>query len=88
MRQAAQGYQGQQFVTVLGSVGGVAIAAIPVIVAVLLTNTAPAAARLPALVAGGAVYGCALAVAGVRIAARAAEGRLPEITQIAIRSTL
>ena len=88
MRQAAQGYQGQQFVTVFGSVGGVAVAAIPVIVAVLLTDTAPAAARLPALVVGGAVYGCALAVAGVRIAARAAEGRLPEITQIAIRSTL
>jgi ABC-2 type transport system permease protein len=88
LRQAAQGYQGQQFVTVFGSVGGVAIAAIPLIVAVLLTNTAPAAARLPALVVGGALYGCALAVAGVRIAARAAEGRLPEITQIAIRSTL
>ena len=88
MRQAAQGYAGQQFVSVFGSVGGAAVAALPVIIAVVLTSTAPAAARMPALVAGGAVYGCALAVAGVAIAARAAESRLPELTQIAIRSKL
>jgi hypothetical protein len=35
-----------------------------------------------------AVYGFALAWAGVQIAARAAEGRLPELCQIAVRSTV
>jgi hypothetical protein len=88
LRQAAQGYAGQQFLGVFGSVGGAAVAALPVIVAVVLTSTAPAAVRMPALVIGGAVYGSALAAAGVRTAARAAEGRLPELAQIAIRSTL
>jgi ABC-2 type transport system permease protein len=33
-------------------------------------------------------YGLALASAGVRLAARAAEGKLPELCQIAIRSKL
>jgi ABC-2 type transport system permease protein len=88
MLQAAQGFRGQQFVGVLGNVGGVAIAAIPVIVAVLLTGSDRAAVRMPVLIACGAVYGLALAWAGVRIAAQAAEQRLPELTQIAIRSKL
>jgi ABC-2 type transport system permease protein len=88
MRQAAQGYASYQFLGILGSVGGVALAAAPVIVATLLTNEDPAAVRLPLLVMGGAAYGLALAAAGVRIAARAAEGKLPELAQIAIGSKL
>jgi ABC-2 type transport system permease protein len=47
LRQAAQGYAGQQFLGVFGSVGGAAVAALPVIVAVL-TSMAPAAVRMPA----------------------------------------
>jgi hypothetical protein len=39
-------------------------------------------------VLGAAAYGLALAWAGVRIGARAAEGRLPELCQVAIRSQL
>ncbi len=88
MRRAAQGYGAHQFVGTLASVGGVAIAAIPVIAAVLLTNGDRAVVRMPVLIACGAAYGFALAWAGVRIAASAAEGKLPELSQIATRSTL
>jgi hypothetical protein len=52
----------------------------------VLTSTGPAAVRIPALAACAAAYGLALAWAGVRIAARAAEGKLPELCQVAIRS--
>jgi hypothetical protein len=88
MRQPAQGYGSYQFLGIFGSVGGVAIAAIPAIIAVLLTGADPAPVRLPVLVLCSAAYGFALATAGVRIAARAAEGRLPELGQIAARSKL
>ena len=40
------------------------------------------------LVLGGAVYGLALAWAGVRAAANLAEQKLPELAQIAIQSSL
>nr|MDQ2876296.1 hypothetical protein [Actinomycetota bacterium] len=82
MRQAAQGYGGYQFLGVLGSVGGVAIAALPAIIATVLTGADPATVRMPVLIVGSAAYGFALACLGVRIAARAAEGRLPELGQI------
>jgi ABC-2 type transport system permease protein len=84
----ADGYGGQAFGGVMGSIVGVTIAAIPVIFAVELTHPAPAAVRVPVLVLGAAGYGIALAWAGTRIAARAAARRLPELCQIAIRSKL
>jgi hypothetical protein len=43
---------------------------------------------MPVLVLCAAAYGFALAWIGVRIAARAAENRLPELCQIATRSKL
>ena len=43
---------------------------------------------MPLLVAASAVYGIALAWIGQRIAASAAEPRLPELFQVAIRSKL
>ena len=43
---------------------------------------------MPALLLFAAAYGFALAIAGVRIAAAAAEGRLPELCQVAMRSKL
>ena len=88
MRQAAQGYGSYGFLGVVGSVGGVAIAASPVIIATVLTSADPATVRMPVLVLCAAAYGFALVLAGVRIAAHAAEGRLPELSQIASRSTL
>jgi hypothetical protein len=40
------------------------------------------------LIICSAAYGLALAWAGVQIAAREAEDRLPELCQIAVRSTI
>ena len=87
MRQAAQGYTSLGLLGVLGTLGGVAVAAAPVIVVAVLVS-GNAAVRVPALLVSAAGYGIALAWAGVRIAARAAEQRLPELCQVAIRSTL
>ena len=58
------------------------------IVAVVSTSATQASIRIPVLIVVGAAYGYALALAGVRIAAVAAEGRLPELCQAAIRSKL
>jgi ABC-2 type transport system permease protein len=86
MRQAAQGHGSQVLLAMLGSLGGVGVAVTPLLVAIALTSTDRAAIRMPVLVSCAAVYGLALAWAGVRIAARAAEERLPELCQIAMRS--
>jgi ABC-2 type transport system permease protein len=59
-----------------------------VIVAIVLTGHAPAAVRIPILVLCAAGYGLVLAWIGVRIAARAAEHKLPELCQVAVRSKL
>ena len=88
MHQASQGYGTYGFVGVLGNLACVSVAAIPVIVAVVLTNSDPSVIRMPVLVLSAAAYGIALAWIGVRIAARAAEQRLPELCQAAIRSKL
>jgi hypothetical protein len=88
MRQAASGYTAYGALGVFGSVGGTAILVIPLIFAIVLSNSDPAAIRMPVLLACGAIYGFGLALAGVRIAAEAAGRRLPELAQIAIRSKL
>jgi hypothetical protein len=59
-----------------------------VAVAVELTSSAAALLRMPVLMTAAAVYGIVLAWAGQRIAASAAEPRLPQLYQVAIRSTL
>ena len=88
MRQAAQGYGSYQFLGIFGCVGGTALAVSPVIIATVLTSADPAGVRMPVLLLCAAAYGVALAMAGTRIAAYAAEGRLPELSQVAIRSKL
>ena len=88
MRQAAQGYGSYTFGGMLASLAGVAVAVTPVILAAAFTSTAPAAVRTPVLIICSAAYGLALAWAGVQIAAREAEARLPELCQIAVRSTV
>jgi ABC-2 type transport system permease protein len=60
----------------------------PVVIAAVGTQHVPATVRMPVLVVCAAAYGFALAWAGVRIAARAADNRLPELCQVAIRSKL
>jgi ABC-2 type transport system permease protein len=86
--QSAPGYGAHALGSILGTLVCAALAASPVIVAAVLISAGPAGVRVPLLVLGGAAYGLALAWAGVRIAARAAEGRLPELCQVAIRSQL
>ena len=88
MRQAAQGYTSSGVGAALGTLASVAVAVTPVIVADALTSSDRAVVRMPLLVLLAAAYGFALAWAGVRIAARAAERKLPELCQVAIRSKL
>ncbi len=88
MPQAAQGYGSYTFGGILASLAGVAVAVTPVILTAAFTSTAPAAIRSPALVICSAAYGLVLAWAGVQLAAREAEGRLPELCQIAVRGTV
>ncbi len=85
MRQAAQGYGSYGFACVLGTLAGAAAVVSPVIVAAVQLNRHPATVPMLVLVLCAAAYGLVLAWAGVRIAARAAEGKLPELFQIANR---
>jgi ABC-2 type transport system permease protein len=84
----ADGYRGQAAAGSFGSLLGVAAVTLPVTLALLFTHEVPAAVRLPALLAWGAVYGIALAWAGTRIAASMAAGKLPELIQVASLSRL
>jgi ABC-2 type transport system permease protein len=88
MPRPAEGFMGQRLLGTFGSLIGTGVLAIPAILAVVFTRSDPAAVRMPALVAGAAVYGLALAWAGVHIAARLAEPRIPELGQMGARSRL
>ncbi|HEY5361617.1 MAG TPA: hypothetical protein VIJ82_28680 [Streptosporangiaceae bacterium] len=88
VRQAAPGYGSYTFGGMLANLAGVAVAVTPVIIAAAVTSSDPAAVRIPVLMACSAAYGLALAWAGVQIAAGEAEARLPELCQIAVRSTI
>jgi len=84
----ADGFTGDRLGGSLGSLLGTAVAVIPVVLGVVFTRSDPATVRMPVLVVCAAGYGLALAWIGVRVAARAAEPRLPELYQIAVRSKL
>ena len=71
-----------------GALIATAILVIPVIVAIAETGSAADAVRVPALIAGGAVYGALLAWAGIALGAGVADGKLPELFQLAARSKL
>jgi ABC-2 type transport system permease protein len=86
VRGAAGGYAGHALAATFGSLLGTAVAISPVAAAEVLISSGPAAVRIPVLLLGAAGYGIALAWAGVRIAARVAEPRLPELCQIAVHS--
>ena len=79
---------GHRILGTFGCLIGTGVLALPLILAVALTSSDPASARMPALVVGGAIYGLALAWAGVWIAARLAEPKIPELGQVAARSML
>jgi ABC-2 type transport system permease protein len=86
--RAVDGYMGHALAGTFGNIFGVAAAVSPVIIAAVATRSDPAVARMPVLVLCAAGYGIALAWIGVRTAARAAEHRLPELSQIAVRTKL
>jgi ABC-2 type transport system permease protein len=86
--RAASGYTGLGIGGTLGSLLGTAVAVVPVVLGAALTGSDPATVRMPVLVLCAAAYGLALNWTGVRIAARAADQKLPELYQIAVRSKL
>jgi hypothetical protein len=59
-----------------------------VIVAIVLTGSAPALGRNLVLVPAAACYGLLLAWLGVRIAGRLGEPKVPELVQAAVHTRL
>jgi len=86
--QQAQGYGGHAFGAMIGTLVCVAVAVIPVIVLGNLTSSVSAAIRIPVLFGLAAGYGFGLAWLGVRAAAIVGEGKLPELCQVAMRTSL
>ena len=86
--QQAQGYGAHAVGTIFGTLACVAVAAIPVIVLGNLTIHDSAAIALPVLFGCAVAYGLGLAWLGVRAAAALAAGKLPELCQVAMRTTL
>ena len=84
----AEGFAMQALGARLGGLIATAILVIPVIVAIAATGSVADAVRIPALIAGGAVYGALLAWAGIALGAGLADGKLPELFQLAARSKL
>ncbi len=88
MPQPAQGYAAYAAGAVFGTLATVAVAVIPVIILGNVISGDTAAIRLPLLFGCAAVYGLGIAWLGVRAAAIAAEGKLPELCQVAMRTSL
>jgi ABC-2 type transport system permease protein len=84
----AEGFTLQSLGARFGGLIATAILVIPVIVAIATTGSVADAVRIPALIAGGAVYGALLAWAGIALGAAVADGKLPELFQLAARSKL
>src|SRR5207248_6604392 len=80
------GYGSSRVAATIGTLFGIPALVAPVIVAAVLTAGAPLAIRAPVLTACAAAYGLTLAWAGVRIAATAGAGRMPERCQVALAS--
>ena len=81
----APGYSGYRLGGLLALVGTAVLAA-PVIAGAVLAASGPDAIRIGVMLPGAAAYGFALAVIGVRMAAKVAESALPEMCQAALRT--
>jgi ABC-2 type transport system permease protein len=77
--QQAQGFGGYAVGATFGTLASIAVAVIPVIILGNLTSHVSAAIAVPVLFGCAASYGFGLAWLGVRAAAVAAEGKLPEL---------
>jgi ABC-2 type transport system permease protein len=84
----APGHGGRSFLGSMGSLFGVALLSVPIILAADHTYSASAAIYVPVVMICAAAYGIALAWGGVEIAARAAVGKMPELVQVAFSSNL
>jgi ABC-2 type transport system permease protein len=87
MLVAAQGYGGYRFGIVFGTLIGTGVVAAPAIMAAVLTATDSYAIRI-GLLPVAALYGFALALAGVRIAANVGVSKMPELIQVSMRSAM
>jgi len=83
---AAPGYAAQRIGSTLGTLAGTAVLAAPVIAGTVLAANGPDAIRIGVMLPCAAVYGFALALAGVRLAAKVAESKIPEMCQMALRT--
>lgn len=88
MPQPSQGYTVYAIAGVFGTLASVAVAVIPMIILANLTAGVSAAIRLPVLFGCAAAYGIGLAWLGMLAAASTAEARLPELCQVAMRTSL
>jgi len=86
--QPGQGYQGMAIGVVFGSLAIVAVAVIPLIVLGNVIISQSAAVALPVLFGCAAAYGFGLTWLGVRVAAVLAEKKMPDLCQVAMRSTV
>jgi ABC-2 type transport system permease protein len=84
----APGHGGQSFLGSMGSLFGVALLSVPIIIAADYAYPVSAAIYAPVVLICAAAYGIALVRGGVEIAARAAVGKLPELVQVAFSSNL
>ena len=83
----APGYASYRLGALL-TLAGTAVLAGPVLAGAVLAAHGPAAIRIGVLLPGAAAYGFALAVIGVRLAAKIAETTLPQMCQVALRTAL
>jgi ABC-2 type transport system permease protein len=81
----APGYAGYRLGGLL-TLAGTAVLAAPVIAGAVLAANGPDAIRVGAMLPCAAAYGFALAVIGVRLAAKLAQRKLPEMCQAALRT--
>jgi ABC-2 type transport system permease protein len=81
----APGYGAYRLSSLL-TLAGTAVLAAPVIVGAVLAANGPAAIRIGVMLPCAAGYGFALAVVGVRSAAKIAESKMPELCQVALQT--
>jgi ABC-2 type transport system permease protein len=83
----APGYSGYRIGALL-ILAGTAVLAAPVIVGAVLAANTSDVIRIGVMLPGAAAYGFVLAVIGVRMAAKIAEGNLPEMCQAALHTAI
>jgi len=81
----APGYAGYRIGGLL-TLAGTGVLAAPVIIGAVLAANGPDAIRIGVMLPCAAAYGFALAIIGVRLAAKIAENTLPEMCQAALRT--